>query len=52
MRSTSIPSRAMHTVVPANRTARPEVFSARTAASAGDIPALMLLRCRVTMNSA
>jgi hypothetical protein len=52
IRSTSIPNRAMHTVVPANRTARPEVFSARTAASRGDIPALRLLRCRVTMNSA
>src|SRR6202035_3894308 len=33
MRSTSIPSRAMHTVVPANSTARPEVFSARAAAT-------------------
>ncbi len=42
----------MHTVVPANRTARPEVFSARAAASAGVIPALRLARCRVTMNSA
>ena len=42
----------MHTVVPANRTARPEVFSAAAAASGGDIPALRLLRCRVTMNSA
>ena len=52
MFSTSIPSRAMHTVVPANRTARPAEFSAATAASCGDIPALMLLRCRVTTNSA
>ena len=42
----------MHTVVPANRTARPAEFSALAAASWGDIPALMLLRCRVTMNSA
>ena len=52
MRSTSMAIRAMHTVVPANRTALPEVFSARTAASRGGIPALRLLRCRVTMNSA
>ena len=42
----------MHTVVPANRTARPAEFSALAAASWGVIPALMLLRCRVTMNSA
>ena len=42
----------MHTVVPANRTARPEVFSAPAAASRGNMPALRLLRWRVTMNSA
>jgi hypothetical protein len=35
MRSTSIPNRAMHTVVPANRTARPEVSSAGRGAGRG-----------------
>ena len=50
--STSSPSSAMHTVLPANSTARPEVFSDLTAASSGVIPALMPVRCRVMTNSA
>lgn len=49
---TSIPASAMHTVPPANSTARPEVLRAVTAASSGFIPRRMPFRCRVTMNSA
>lgn len=49
---TSIPASAMHTVPPANSTARPEVFSAVMAASSGVTPPMTPLRCRVTMNSA
>jgi hypothetical protein len=49
---TSIPASAMHTVPPANSTARPEVLSAATAASSGSLPPRMPFRCRVTMNRA
>lgn len=51
-RSVNMPSSAMHTVPPAKSTARPEVFSAVTAASSGLLPRRMPLRWRVTMNSA
>ena len=47
-----MPSSAMHTVLPANRTARPEVSMAWTAASSGVSPACRPRRCLVTMNSA
>ena len=47
----SRPSSATITVAPANRTARPEVLSARTHASSGSRPFLIALRCRVTTNS-
>ena len=46
------PSSAMHTVVPANSTARPEVFTATTIDSSTGMPRSRLRRCRVTMNSA
>ncbi len=46
------PSSAAQTVSPASSTARPEVFSAVTAASSGVCPASSPLRCRLTMNSA
>ena len=49
-RNTSSPRSAMHTVAPAKSTARPEVLSARTAASSGGRPAFRPSRCRVTMN--
>ena len=47
-----MPSSAMHTVPPANRTARPEVSIAVTAASRGLRPASRPRRYLVTMNSA
>ena len=47
-----MPSRATHTVPPANTTARPEVPAASAAACAGGSPASSPRRCRVTMNSA
>ena len=47
-----MPSMQMHTVLPANRTARPEVLIAVTAASAGVRPACRPRRCLVTMNNA
>jgi len=50
--STSMPSRAMHTVPPANSTARPEVFRATATESIGWSPRLSPRRYRVTMNSA
>ena len=43
-RSTSRPSRAMQTVPPAKITARPAVFSERTAASSGDEARLQSVR--------
>lgn len=49
---TSMPPSAMHTVAPANSTARPEVFRAVIAASSGFTPRRMPRRCRVTMNRA
>ncbi len=49
--STSRPSSATITVAPAKRTARPDVFSARTQAASGSRPALIALRWRVTTNS-
>ncbi len=48
----NIPSIAMHTIIPANRTARPEVSSDSTAASSRCIPRSRPWRYRVTMNSA
>ena len=48
----SSPSSATQTVAPANRTARPDVLSARSTACSTGRPALMALRWRVTMNSA
>ena len=50
--STKMPSSAMHTVPPANSTARPEVSIAATAASSAVSPDCRPRRCRVTMNSA
>ena len=50
--STRMPSSAMHTVPPANKTVRPEVLSAVTAASSGVSPASRPRRYLVTMNSA
>ena len=47
-----MPSSAMQTVMPANRTARPEVSSALTAASSGVAPRMISWRYRVTMKSA
>ena len=49
--STNRPSSATITVAPANSTARPDVFSARTHAASGSRPALIALRWRVTTNS-
>jgi hypothetical protein len=49
---TSMPSSAMHTVVPAKMTARPEVSNARTTASSWLRPDFTPVRNRVTMNSA
>jgi hypothetical protein len=51
-RRVNMPSSAMHTVPPANSTARPEVLRATTAASSGLRPRRIARRCRVTMNSA
>ena len=51
MPSTNRPSSATITVAPANSTARPDVFSARTHAASGSRPALIALRWRVTTNS-
>ena len=42
----------MQTVIPANITARPDVFSERMQAASGSRPAVIALRCRVTTNSA
>ncbi len=50
--STRMPSNAMHTVPPANKTVRPEVLSAVTAASSGVSPASRPRRYLATMNSA
>ena len=49
--STSSPSSATMTVPPANSTARPDVFIARSQAALGSRPALSALRWRVTTNS-
>jgi hypothetical protein len=49
---TRMPSMQTQTVLPANRTARPEVSIAVTAASCGLRPAFRPRRCLVTMNSA
>ena len=46
------PSTEMTTVVPAKRTARPEVSTARTTAPSGSSPSWRPCRYRVTMNSA
>ncbi len=42
----------MHTMMPANITARPEVLTALTIDSTGSRPATSPWRCRVTMKSA
>ena len=42
----------MHTVAPANSTARPEVLIATTIESSTLMPRSRFRRCRVTMNSA
>ena len=49
---TKMPSRAMHTVLPANSTARPELSMALTAACSGVSPDCRPRRCLVTMNRA
>ena len=46
------PRRAMQTVIPAKKTARPAVLTALTVASSMLCPAFMALRCRVTMKRA
>ena len=50
--SANIPSIAMHTIIPANSTARPEVSIASTTASSPLSPRIRPWRYRVTMNSA
>jgi hypothetical protein len=50
--SVNIPSSAMITVQPANRTARPAVSIAPTVAASTPSPACRFSRKRVTMNSA
>jgi hypothetical protein len=52
MPSTSMPSRAITTVAPANSTARPEVSIALTTESSTVMPDLRPVRCLVTMNRA
>ena len=47
-----MPSRAMHTMIPANRTARPEVLTAFTIEDSTSRPAMRPWRCRVTMKRA
>jgi len=47
-----MPSRAMQTMMPANRTARPEVLTAFTIDDSTSPPAIRPWRWRVTMNSA
>ena len=47
-----MPSTAMHTVMPANRTARPEVLTEIAMASSVVMPACTFCRNRVTMNNA
>ena len=42
----------MHTVIPANITARPDVLSARATESSTAMPLSRFFRCRVTMNNA
>ncbi len=51
-RRISMPISAMHTVAPANTTARPVVATEFTAASVTPRPRLSPRRCLVTMNSA
>ncbi len=45
------PSSAMHTVLPASSTVRPEVRTARATASSWGVPAFSALRYRPMMNS-
>ena len=47
-----MPSRAMHTMMPANSTARPEVLTALTIDDSTSLPAIRPCRWRVTMNRA
>ena len=46
------PRIAMHTVIPANMTARPEVFSATETESSTLMPLSKFFRCLVTINRA
>ena len=48
----NMPNRAMHTMMPANRTARPDVFTALTMEDSISRPATRPCRCRVTMKRA
>ena len=48
----NMPRSAMHTMIPANRTARPEVLTALTMEDSTSRPATSPCRCRVTMNRA
>ena len=47
-----MPSSAMQTMIPAKRTARPEVLTALTIESSVSRPATRPWRCRVTMKRA
>ena len=47
-----MPSSAMQTMIPANRTARPEVLTALMMEDSMSRPATRPCRCRVTMKSA
>jgi hypothetical protein len=47
----NMPHSAMHTVIPANSTARPAVAAAVVTASSVDAPPRMAVRARVRMNS-
>ncbi len=48
----NMPSSAMHTMIPAKRTARPEVLTALMMEDSASRPATSPCRCRVTMNRA
>lgn len=48
----NIPSTAMHTIIPANATARPDVSTDLTIDGSMSRPASTPWRCRVTMNKA
>jgi hypothetical protein len=50
--SANIPSSAMQTMIPANRTARPDVLTALTIEDSTSLPATRPWRCLVTMKRA